>query len=233
MSADQSTHGVFITLEGVDGCGKSTKGRMLFAELTAAGREVVTLRDPGSTEISERIRAILLDPQLAGMDPQCELMLFEAARAQLVREAIIPALQRGAVVVCDRFCDSTFAYQAVGRGLSEELVRAANKLGSCGLAPHRTIVFDLEVDESFERATRHGADRMELDGELFQARVREGYLRIAAEEPQRVRVVNAHGEKVEVYERMRAELVDVLPELEAPMPALEVLLPPKPEEDAQ
>ena len=131
----------------------------------------------------------------------------------LTREVIMPALERGAVVVCDRYCDSTFAYQAAGRGLSEQLVRDANAMGSCGLAPDRTIVFDLEVDESFERATRHGTDRMELDGEPFQQRVREGFLRLAAEEPERVRVVNAHGEKLEVYARMRAELIDLFPEL--------------------
>ena len=180
MSTNQAEQGVFITLEGVDGSGKSTKGRMLGEELTAKGREVVSLRDPGSTEISERIRAILLDPEVEGMVHECELMLFEAARAQLTREVIMPALERGAVVVCDRYCDSTFAYQAAGRGLSEQLVRDANAMGSCGLAPDRTIVFDLEVDESFERATRHGTDRMELDGEPFQQRVREGFLRLAA-----------------------------------------------------
>lgn len=209
----QLRRGVFITLEGMDGCGKSTKGRMLAEELTAKGREVVSLRDPGSTGISERIRAILLDPEAAGMAPECELLLFEAARAQLTREVILPALERGAVVVCDRYYDSTFAYQAVGRGLDEDLVRRANRMGSCGLAPDRTIVFDLEVGESFERATRHGTDRMELDGEPFQARVRHGYLRLAAEEPHRVRVVDGHGEKGEVYARMRAELLDLLPEL--------------------
>ena len=213
MSTNQAEQGVFITLEGVDGSGKSTKGRMLGEELTAKGREVVLLRDPGSTAISERIREILLDPEVENMSSECELMLFEAARAQLTRELIIPALERGAVVVCDRYCDSTFAYQAAGRGLSEQLVRDANAMGSCGLAPDRTIVFDLEVDESFERATRHGTDRMELDGEPFQQRVREGFLRLAAEEPERVRVVNAHGEKLEVYARMRAELIDLFPEL--------------------
>ena len=232
MSTSAQQRGIFITLEGMDGCGKSTKGRMLGHELEIKGREVVTLRDPGSAEISERIREILLDPEATAMVPDCELMLFEAARAQLTRELIMPALERGAVVICDRYCDSTFAYQAVGRGLDENLVRTANALGSCGLAPDRTIVFDLEVDESYERATRHGADRMELDGQSFQERVRGGYLRLAQEEPQRVRVVNAHGEKVEVYERMRDELLDLLPELASAMPAPEILLA-KPEGEAE
>lgn len=209
----QVRRGVFITLEGMDGCGKSTKGRMLAEELVSKGREVVSLRDPGSTDISERIRTILLDPEAVGMASECELLLFEAARAQLTCEVILPALERGAVVVCDRYYDSTFAYQAVGRGLDEELVRRANRMGSCGLTPDRTIVFDLEVDESFERATRHGTDRMELDGEPFQTRVRHGYLRLVAEEPDRVRLVNGHGEKGEVYARMREELLDLLPEL--------------------
>ena len=232
MSTSAQQRGIFITLEGMDGCGKSTKGRMLGAELKLNGREVVTLRDPGSAKVAERIREILLDPTIEGMVPECELMLFEAARAQLTRELIMPALERGAVVICDRYCDSTFAYQAVGRGLDENLVRTANTLGSCGLAPDRTIVFDLEVDESYERATRHGADRMELDGQSFQERVRGGYLRLAQEEPQRVRVVNAHGEKVEVYERMRDELLDLLPELLSAMPDPEILLA-KPEGEAE
>ena len=232
MSTSAQQRGIFITLEGMDGCGKSTKGRMLGAELKLNGREVVTLRDPGSAKVAERIREILLDPTIEGMVPECELMLFEAARAQLTRELIMPALERGAVVICDRYCDSTLAYQAFGRGLDETLIRKANKLGSCGLVPDRTIVFDLEVGESFERATRHGTDRMELDGESFQERVREGYLRIAQEEPERVRVVNGHGEKAEVYALMRDELADLLPELACKMPDPEVLLA-KPEEAAQ
>ena len=216
MCADQAKReaerGFFLTLEGADGCGKSTKARFLAADLEALGREVISLRDPGCTPTSERIREILLDPEGDPLVPECELMLYEAARAQMVRELIIPALERGAVVICDRFCDSTIAYQAYGHGLDEGLVRTANAIGSCGLVPDRTIVFDMDPEESFERATRHGADRMELEGVSLQERVRAGYRALAEAEPERIRVVWGSGEKAEVYARMLAELVDVLPE---------------------
>ena len=212
----ESSHkraGLLITLEGVDGSGKSTKARMLVEELEAAGREVVSLREPGGTAISEKIRDILLDPENDEMADVCELLLYESSRAQLVSEIVMPALERGAVVLCDRFYDSTFAYQAVARGLDRELVKQANAIGSCGIVPDRTIVFDLAPDESYERATRHGVDRLEAEGPSFQERVREGYLELAAMEPERVRVVDGVGEKAEVYARMVDELVDLLPEL--------------------
>ena len=205
--------GVFITLEGADGCGKSTKARMLVADLEERGREVIHMRDPGGTDISEKIRELLLDTGNGAMSAECELLLYEAARAQLVREVIVPALDRGAVVVCDRFFDSTLAYQSHARGIDEGLVRNANRIGCCGVVPDRTIVFDLEPEESFERATRHGIDRMEAEGISFQERVREGYLAIAAAEPERVRVVNGSGEKAEVYERILEQLIDLFPEL--------------------
>lgn len=214
MTTQNDNMGVFVTLEGADGSGKSTKARMLAEALGELGREVVRLREPGGTTISEKVRAILLDPDNGAMSDVCELLLYEASRAQLVDEVIRPALARGAVVICDRFYDSTFAYQACARGLDEGLVRRANEMGSCGLVPDRTIVFDLETEESFERATRHGIDRMEAEGISFQDRVREGYLRLAAAEPERVRVVNGSGEKAEVYARMVAELLDIFPELE-------------------
>lgn len=204
--------GIFITLEGVDGSGKSTKARFLAADLEARGREVVCLREPGGTKISEAIRALLLDPANDEMANEAELLLYEASRAQLVRQVIEPALARGAVVICDRFYDSTFAYQASARGIDEAIVRRANELGSCGLVPDRTIVFDLDASEAYERATRHGVDRLEQEGVSFQELVRRGYLRLAQEEPERIRVVDGIGDKPEVYGRMLAALVDVLPE---------------------
>lgn len=211
-AADEAKRGFFLTLEGADGCGKSTKARFLAADLEALGREVLSIRDPGCTPTSERIREILLDPAGDPLVPECELLLYEAARAQMVRELIIPALERGAIVICDRFTDSTIAYQAFGHGIDIELVRRANAMGSCGLVPDRTIVFDMDTDESFERATRHGADRLELEGLELQERVRVGYAALAKAEPGRIRVVWGSGEKAEVYGRMLAELVDVLPE---------------------
>ncbi len=205
--------GLFITLEGADGCGKSTQAAILADRIAATGREVVRLREPGGTAVSEKIRALLLDPENSEMAPECELLLFEASRAQLVRQVIEPALARGAVVVCDRFYDSTFAYQAAGRSLAEQTIRAANALGSCGVAPDRTLVLDMDTDAALSRATRDGADRMEAEGVAFQRRVREGYLRLVAEEPRRVRRVDATGTVEEVAGRLADALADLLPDL--------------------
>ncbi|MBM6675908.1 dTMP kinase [Olsenella uli] len=202
--------GVFITLEGADGCGKSTQAALLADALAARGREVVRLREPGGTPISEKVRALLLDPVNAEMVPECELLLYEASRAQLTRQIIEPALARGAVVLCDRYYDSTYAYQAGGRALPEALVRRANELGSCGAVPDRTVVLDLDAALGHARATAGGADRMEAEGLAFQERVRAAYLRLAAEEPDRVRVVDASGEKDEVAARVLASIGDLL-----------------------
>lgn len=202
--------GMFITLEGADGCGKSTQASLIADALEASGREVVRLREPGGTPISEKVRALLLDPANDEMVPECELMLYEASRAQLTRQVIEPALARGAVVLCDRYYDSTYAYQAGGRALDDALVRRANLLGSCGVVPDRTLVFDLEPAVAYARATAGGADRMEAEGLAFQERVRDAYLRLAAEEPSRVRVIDASGERDEVAARALAALEGLL-----------------------
>lgn len=202
--------GIFITLEGADGCGKSTQAALVADALAARGHEVVRLREPGGTAISEKVRALLLDPANAEMVPECELMLYEASRAQLTRQVIEPAIARGAVVVCDRYYDSTYAYQAGGRALDETVVRLANQLGSCGVTPDRTLVLDLAPETALARATTGGADRMEAEGLAFQARVRDAYLRLAAAEPARVRLVDASGEKDAVTARLLAALADLV-----------------------
>ncbi len=189
----------------MDGSGKTTQTALLVRALEEVGREVVRLREPGGTAISEQIREILLDPTNSAMCDECELLLYEASRAQLVREVVEPALAAGKVVVCDRYYDSTYAYQAGGRGLADDLVRRANVLGSCGRVPDVTVVFDIEP--------RNGADRLEAAGLSFQEKVRAAYLRLAAEEPARVRTVDADGTIDEVNARLCAALADVLPEL--------------------
>lgn len=201
-----SARGTFITLEGVDGSGKSTQASLLVERLREQRREVVALREPGGTPISEKIRALLLDPENAEMADECELLLYEASRAQLVREVIEPALLRGAIVVCDRFYDSTHAYQHGGRGLSDALVSRANELGCCGLSPDVTLVLDIDPAAALARATVQGADRLEAEGLAFQQRVRKDYLALAKADPARVRVIDAAGDPALVAGRIDAAL---------------------------
>ena len=184
--------GLFITVEGVDGCGKTTQAARIAAALEAAGHDVLRLREPGGVAISEKIRGILLDPAHGEMGDACELLLYEAARAQLVHEVIAPALAAGKTVVCDRFYDSTTAYQAYANGFDLESVKRANALAVGECRPDVTLVFD--VDVGVAAARRHGrdaADRLELKGLEYQRRVARGFRAIAAEEPRRVRVVDA------------------------------------------
>ena len=202
-----SFEGVFISFEGVDGCGKTTQQTILGQAVEALGREVILLREPGGTPISEKIRNIVLDPANTEMGDRCELLLFEASRAQLVHQTILPALERGAVVICDRYFDSTYAYQAVARGIDEQTVQMANVLGSIGVVPHRTLIFDIDPEVGYERSRKRGEpDRMEVEGLNFQRKIREGYLQLAKDEPARVRVVDASGSVEEVSAQVRAAL---------------------------
>mgnify|MGYP000065596173 CR=1 FL=1 len=211
MATTGEERGLFLTLEGIDGCGKTTQAARLADALESAGCDVVRLREPGGTAISEKIRGLLLDPANVEMCPECELLLYEASRAQLVRQVISPALEHGAIVVCDRFFDSTLAYQEAARGLSSKVVRAANGLGSCGVTPSRTVVLDVDPALALARATAGGADRLEAEGMAFQARVRDGYLRLVGEEPDRVRLVDASGTPDDVYAALLGALADILP----------------------
>ncbi len=194
--------GVFVTFEGGEGSGKSTQLERFVERMTNAGYEVLFLREPGGTRVGEVVRDALLDPAHVEMDARAELLLYEASRAQLVAERIKPALARGVVVVCDRHYDSSTAYQGYGRGLPLPEVEALNRFATGGLVPNLTIVLDLDPAYGLERATRLGADRLEAEEIDFHARLREGYLAIAAAEPERVVVVDAHGTVDEVAERI-------------------------------
>lgn len=189
--------GAFITFEGIDGCGKSTQLRLLASELRLGGREVIATREPGGTSLGERLREALLDAQ-EQVDPLAELLVFAADRAQHVRALVSPALASGHVVLSDRYADATVAYQGAGRGFAPELIAEVVQLATGGLKPDLTLVFDLDVEESRRRARKRTAqsrtpDRLDLEDVAFHARVREGYLRLAAEEPERVRLVDANG----------------------------------------
>ena len=202
-----SSRGLFITVEGIDGCGKSTQARLIAAVLEAAGHDVLRLREPGGAAISEKIRAILLDPANAEMGDVCELLLYEAARAQLVHQVIRPALAAGKTVVCDRFYDSTTAYQAFADGLDRNMVSQANELAVDGCRPDLTLVFDLPVEDALRRRSgREAEDRLELKGLEFQERVAAGFRAVAADEPDRVKLIDAGGSIAEVFSNVAAEL---------------------------
>lgn len=201
--------GIFITFEGGEGVGKSTQIKLLTARLETADIEVLCLREPGGTRIGEAVRSILLDPEHTEFDAVSELLLYEAARAQLVAQVIEPALACGTTVLCDRFTDSTLAYQGHARGLGFELVQGANRLGSKGLVPQRTIILVHDLEKSLTRATKRGADRLEAEGLAFHEQVLAGFARVAAAEPERVRIVESCECKQDTAELVFAELADL------------------------
>ncbi len=202
--------GTFITLEGVDGSGKSTQAARLTAWLTDEGLEVVATREPGGPPVAERIREVLLDP--AGtMAWETEVLLYLASRAEHVARVIRPALEEGRVVVCDRFLDSTLAYQAFGRETGRdaeqdtEAIREANRLATGGIAPELTLLLDIEPSVGLARAREagRGPDRLESEGTAFLERVRRGFLTLAAASGDRIRVIDADREPGVIEEEIR------------------------------
>lgn len=197
--------GLLITFEGIDGSGKSTQAGKLADWFRRSGRTVLSLRDPGGTDISEQIRAILLSRRNAEMDALTELLLYESARAQIVEEKIRPAMHRGDIVIVDRFYDSTTAYQGYGRGLDRRVIAEANRIATGGLTPNLTFFVDVSLEEAERRRSRQKADRMEGEDRAFFNRIREGYLSIARLEPDRLRVIDGRPEEDVIAGRIVAE----------------------------
>jgi dTMP kinase len=195
--------GVFITMEGGEGVGKSTQGCLLADRLRSLGATVIEAREPGGTPVGDRIRDLVLDPAVS-MSPATELLLYEASRAEHVAAVIEPALERGDVVLCDRFYDSSTAYQAFGRGLDLDLICALNATATGGLRPDITVYLALPVEDAMPRATHGGADRLEAESREFHGRVVDGFEAIAAGEPERVLRIDAHGSVEEVWARVWA-----------------------------
>lgn len=185
---------MFITFEGIDCCGKSTQARQLATRLEETGRSVMMLREPGNTRLSEHIREILLNKQFDEMNERTELLLFAASRAQLVAEVILPALEQDKIVICDRFYDSTVAYQGYGRQLPLEDIIHINRIATQELVPDMTFFIDVCPEVAFERCQDRfeGRDRMEESGIRFYERVMNGYMRIAQENGGRFYIVNGH-----------------------------------------
>jgi dTMP kinase len=189
-----SNVGKFITFEGGEGAGKSTQLKNLAEHLTKLGRKVICLREPGGTPLGEQLRTVLKSPASKSMKAETEALLFASSRAQLVGEVIIPALKEGTYVLCDRFVDSTIAYQSGGRGLDRKLVESVNRL-ACGiLVPDLTVFLDLDPAQGLLRASTRDqgqADRFELLDNGFHQKVREVYQSLVAQEPQRFLVLDA------------------------------------------
>ncbi len=182
--------GLFISLEGGEGAGKSSQAQALKALLEAKGFSVTVTREPAGCPLGQRVRELLSDPSLE-LNARSELFLFVAARAQHVAEVIRPALERGEVVICDRFDDSSIAYQGYGRGLSLDDVRLANRIATQGLVPDLTVLLDVPVETGLARKQGENApDRIGQEGAEFHERVRQGYLAMAGEEPERFLVVD-------------------------------------------
>ena len=203
------SNGAFITFEGGEGSGKSTQIVLLAERLRTAGAELVVTREPGGTPVGDGVRALVLDVAHTGMTPRAELLLYEASRAEIVTSVISPALERGAIVLCDRFADSSTAYQAYGRGLPLAEVLALNMLATVGVTPDLTLLLDIEPTVGLARAAGEAtADRLESEELAFHERVRGGFLALAGTEPSRIRVVDATPEPDKVAERVAIAVRD-------------------------
>ncbi len=194
LRSDVSPRGLFVTFEGIDGSGKSTLLRRAALWLTSCGIAVRVTHEPGGTPFCDAIRGIFLDPQWGEVDGTVELLLVFASRRQHLLEVIDPALAAGEVVLCDRFTDSTLAYQGAGRGVARERIDQIDRIATAGRRPDLTLLFDLPLGEAERRmgaAERGGHDRLDGENRAFAARVRDGFLALAAAEPERVRTIDA------------------------------------------
>lgn len=186
--------GLFITFEGADGSGKTTQIQKAAQQLTAMGYEVITSREPGGTQLAEKVRAIVLDAELP-LNNTSEILLYLAARSEHIEKVIAPAVEQGKIVLCDRFSDSTLVYQGLAKGLAYEQLEPLKKLNAfacAGIKPDLTILLDGDTDVLLtRRALRGVSDRYENKGIEFQRSLRRGFLQLAAKEPERIRIVNA------------------------------------------
>lgn len=200
--------GVFITLEGIEGSGKSTQGQRLAEHLQATGLEVIRTREPGGTALAEDIRRLLLNVEGEQVLPTTEALLIFAARCQHITHVIRPGLQRGAVVLCDRFADSTLAYQGFGRGLSVRQLRQLNRIATQGLVPDLTLLFDLPVSDGLARRQQvlEGQNRLDRESRQFHQRVQRGFLTLAKREPRRFRRIDASRTPDQVAGHVLAEV---------------------------
>ncbi len=200
--------GKFITFEGSECCGKSTQSKLLYEYLQEKGHKVIFLREPGGTKISEDIRQILLDNKNKSLTSETELLLYMASRAQTVSEVITPALNDGQIVVCDRFLDSTIVYQGYGLGLDIKLIKSLGVFVTAGIKPDLTILLDLPLEDALN-GIRREKDRIESRPLEYHRKVKSGYLELASQDPERVKIVKLADDKKETQSKIRL-LVDNL-----------------------
>jgi dTMP kinase len=201
--------GKFITLEGSEGSGKSTQSALILAYLESKKLPVMLLREPGGVEISEKIRKILLDVKNTGLGDEAETLLYMAARAQMVKEVLRPALDRGTIVLCDRFLDSTIAYQGWGNKVDVTAIENIGKFAVGGIQPDLTLLFDIDTKQGLSR-TNAKKDRIELRSLAYHQRVRQGYLDLAAKHPKRIKVIPVDAPKEVIFERVKTYIDKVI-----------------------
>lgn len=201
--------GRFITFEGSEGSGKSTQIQMACDYLKSKYKKIIFLREPGGVAISEKIRHILLDVENASMSKKAEMLLYMSARAQLVEEVIVPHLKQGAIVLCDRFLDSTIAYQGYGLGMDLKLIRSIGQFVTGGLSPDLTFVFDINTKKGLSRISRE-KDRIEKRAIAYHNRVRRGYQALAKAEPSRIKLIQASQSREDIQEIIVAHLNKLL-----------------------
>ncbi len=209
--------GLFITVEGLDGCGKSTQIKLIKEFFTKKGYDVVVSLEPGGTKIADKIRDILLDPENKNMNERCELFLYLASRAQHTYELIIPSIKSGKIVICSRYFDATIAYQGFARGLSLDFIEESNKFATFGIKPDLTIIIDIEpvkgIEKARKTAKKHNTgdgDRMEQEKLEFYEKVRKGYFYIAQKDPERIKIIKYEEGVNKVFEKIKKYLQNLL-----------------------
>ncbi|WP_066302026.1 dTMP kinase [Bacillus sp. FJAT-29937] len=205
--------GIFITMEGPDGAGKTTIINMLGSRLEAEGYQVMQTREPGGIDIAEQIRNVILDKNNTKMDPRTEALLYAAARRQHLVEKVMPALEKGYVVLCDRFIDSSLAYQGYARGLGMDEVFSINQFAIEGMMPQATFYFDIEPEAGLERINRHKdreVNRLDLENVEFHHNVREGYYKLIEGHPERIYKIDASQSIEEVYKAAEEKIKEII-----------------------
>ncbi|MDP2929066.1 MAG: dTMP kinase [Candidatus Omnitrophota bacterium] len=206
--------GVFITFEGIEGCGKSTHSKLISEYLKNLGYPLVYTREPGGTKLGEAVRRVLLNLNGMQISDLAELFLFEACRAEVVKEIARPALDDNFIVISDRFSDATVSYQGYGGRVDLTVIKTLDRIATNNLVPDLTILLDIDTPEGLKRARVKGIDRMEKKGLSYHKRVREGYLKLSKQNPDRIKVIKVNGEIPEVQARVRSEVEIVIRKFE-------------------